>query len=452
MIVLVVLLFAVLLTWLVPAGEFERRREGSRTVVVAGTYHAVEANPLPWHTILTAPVKGFTDKDAALIIAFVLLIGGAFAVINATGAIAALLFWLARATGNDPGKRRLVIPVLMTAFSIAGNTIGMSEEVLVFIMITLPLAKRMGWDAIVGVAIPFVGAGVGFAGAAFNPFTIGIAQGIAELPIFSGWQFRLMLWTALTALAIVFVMRYAARIEKDPATGFRAPGEGDAGSVGSVVEEPLNGRRFAVLIFLGIATLGLIIGVTKFDWYITEIAALFLALAAVAALIGGVGPNDSARAFASGAREMVTAVLVIALSRSVLLVMQEGKVVDTVLHAMSQSVGDLPAVLSIQAMLFVQFCLNFFVPSGSGQAALTMPLMAPLADLLHMPRQAAVMAFQLGDGLCNFIIPTSGVTMGVLSIAKIPFGVWLRWIAKLMGLLVATGMVFLALGATVINW
>jgi uncharacterized ion transporter superfamily protein YfcC len=133
-------------------------------------------------------------------------------------------------------------------------------------------------------------------------------------------------------------------------------------------------------------------------------------------------------------------------------VMQEGKVIDTVLHGMSQSVGNLPAVLSVQVMLFVQFCLNFFVPSGSGQAALTMPLMAPLADLLHMPRQAAVMAFQLGDGLCNFIIPTSGVTMGVLSIARIPFGMWVQWVGKLMLLLLGTGMVFLALGATVINW
>jgi uncharacterized ion transporter superfamily protein YfcC len=446
-----VLIIAVILTWLVPAGEFERRKQGSRTVVVPGTYQAVEAAPVPWHGVFTAPVKGFTDKDAAMIIAFVLLIGGAFAIVNATGAIAALLYWLAHATGDDPRKRRLVIPLLMIAFSIAGNTFGMSEEVLVFIMITIPLARRMGWDAIVGVAIPFVGAGVGFAGAAFNPFTVGIAQGLAELPVFSGWPLRLTMWVVLTAIAILYVMRYAARIEKDPSLSPLAR-TGAEPLLASVDEERLTARRLVVLGLLALTIAVLVIGVTRWDWYIEEIAGLFLALGLGSAVFGGVGPNAAARAFAAGARDMVTAAIVIAISRSVLLVMQEGKVIDTVLHGMSQSVGNLPAVLSVQVMLFVQFCLNFFVPSGSGQAALTMPLMAPLADLLHIPRQAAVLAFQLGDGLCNFIIPTSGVTMGVLSIARIPFGTWVQWVGKLMLLLLGTGMVFLALGATVINW
>ena len=451
LIIIAVLFVAVVLTWIIPAGEFERQKVGSRTVVVPGTYQAVEANPVPWHGFLTAPVKGFTDKDAGLIIAFVLLIGGAFAIINATGAISAFLFWLAHAAGDDPARRRWVIPILMVAFSVAGQTFGMSEEVLVFIMITIPLARRMGWDAIVGVAIPFIGAGVGFAGAAFNPFTVGIAQGLAELPVFSGWQFRLVLWAFLTAIAIIYVMRYAARIERDPSRSL-LHGTHSTAAPTTVTQEPLTARRMGVLGLLGLGIVALVIGVTKWDWYITEIAALFLAIGIGAAVVGGVGPNDAAKAFTGGAKDMVTAALIIALSRSVLLTMQEGKVIDTVLHGMSQIVRDLPPMLSAQAMLLVQFCLNFFVPSGSGQAALTMPIMAPLADLLHMPRQAAVLAFQLGDGLCNFIIPTSGVTMGVLSIARIPFGTWLRWIAWLMVWLVATGAVFLALGASVVTW
>lgn len=452
LIVSAVLLLAVILTWIVPAGEFERTKVGSRTVVVPGTYQPVEAAPVPWHGIFTAPVKGFVDRDAAMIIAFVLLIGGAFALVNATGAISAMLLWLAHATADDPRRRRWVIPLLMTAFSIAGNTFGMSEEVLVFILITIPLAKRMGWDALVGVAIPFVGAGVGFAGAAFNPFTIGIAQGLAELPIFSGWQFRLVLWATLTAVAILYVTRYAARLERDPAASplSRRAAETEVAPAGE--EERMNARRAGVLLLLAATIVALVVGVTKWDWYIEEIAGLFLALGVAAAFVGGIGPNAAARAFSSGARDMVTAAVIIALSRSVLITMQEGKIVDTVLHAMSQAAGDLPAVVSVQVMLAVQFVLNFFVPSGSGQAALTMPIMAPLADLLHMPRQAAVMAFQLGDGLCNFVIPTSGVTMGVLGIARIPFAIWVRWIGKLLALLLVTGMVFLALGATVIEW
>lgn len=452
LIVFFVLLLAVALTWLVPAGEFQRTKIGSRTVVVPGTYQTVDANPVPWHGFFTAPVKGFTDHDAAMIIAFVLLVGGAFAVINATGSISAAINWLVHRAGDDPARRRLVIPVLMLAFSIGGNTIGMSEEVLLFVMITLPLAKRLGWDPIVGVAIPFIGAGVGFSGAAFNPFTVGIAQGLSELPIFSGWPFRMALWAVLTLIAIIFVMRYAARIEKDPASSLLPFSRDTATSKPTALIETLTASRIGVLLLLAVGMLLLIVGVTRWDWYIAELAGLFLAIGLGAALLGRVGPNDAAAAFTAGARDMVAAALIIGLSRSVLLVMQEGRIIDTVLHSMSQAASGLPPVLSVQVMLGVQFCLNFFVPSGSGQAALTMPIMAPLADLLHMPRQAAVLAFQLGDGLCNFIIPTSGITMGLLTIAGIPFGTWLRWIAWLMVWLVAAGMVFLALGATVVRW
>lgn len=451
LIISLVLLIAVALTWLIPAGEFQRRQVGSRTVVVPGTYQTVAAEPVPWHGFLTAPVKGFADRDAAMIVAFVLLIGGSFALINATGAISALLYWLVRVSGDHPERRRWVIPLLMVAFSIAGNTFGMSEEVLVFILITLPLARRMGWDPIVGAAIPFIGAGVGFAGAAFNPFTIGIAQGLAELPIFSGWEFRLLLWAALTAIATVYVMRYAARLERDPASSPLGSG-GRALETGAVNEEEMNPRRGAVLVLFAAGIVLLVVGVTRWDWYIAEISGLFLALGIVAAAIGRLGFNPAAQAFGQGAKDMVGTVLIIALSRSVLIVLQEGRVIDTVLYALSSSIRDLPAMLNAQAMFAVQFALNVLVPSGSGQAALTMPVMAPLADLLHLPRQAAVLAFQLGDGLCNFVIPTSAITMGVLGIARIPYLVWLRWVAKLMFLLVGTGMIFLALGASVVRW
>lgn len=454
LLVLAVLVVGIVLTWVVPAGEFQREQRGNRTVVLPGTYQAVEANPVPWHGVLTAPVKGLTDKDAALVIAFVFLIGGAFAVVNATGAITAGIHHLVHLAGDDPGRRRLVIPVLMIAFSLAGNTFGMSEEVLVFVLITLPLARRLGWDPIVGAAIPFIGAGVGFAGAAFNPFTIGIAQGLSELPLFSGWPFRMVLWTALTFIAIVYVMRYAARVEADPSRSLLAgsPREPETPAAAATPTETLTWRRGAVLLSLVGGLVLLIVGVARWDWYITEIAALFLGLGAVAAVVGGLNPNESARAFAAGARDMVSVALIIGLSKSVLLVMQEGRIVDTLLHAATGAIDHLPAAVSVQAMLAVQFGINFFVPSGSGQAALTMPVMTPLADLLQIPRQAAVLAFQLGDGLGNFVIPTSGITMGVLGIARIPFGTWLRWVGWLMVWLVGTGAVFLALGASVVRW
>jgi uncharacterized ion transporter superfamily protein YfcC len=446
LIILAVLLLAVGLTWIVPAGEFERREEGSRTVVVPGTYHPVEASPVPWHGFFTAPLKGFTDHHAALIMGFVLLVGGVFSVLNATGAIPALLLWVVRVVGDNPARKRLVIPALMTAFSVGGNTFGMAEEVLVFLMITIPLAKRLGWDAIVGVAIPFVGAGVGFAGAAFNPFTVGIAQGLSGLPVFSGWGFRMVMWAVLTLIAILYVMRYAARIERtlsvpDPAS-----------AIVNLEEHPLTARRLGVLALFLAGLVVLVIGVTRWDWYIEEIAALFLGIGFAAAVFGGLGPNAAARAFAGGTREMVGAAILIGLSKSILLVMEQGRIVDTVLHTLSQAADGLPTVVSVQVMLAAQFGLNFLVPSGSGQAALTMPIMAPLADLLHIPRQAAVVAYQLGDGLCNFVTPTSGILMGILGIAGISFGAWLRWIARLMALLLAAAVIFLIAGVTVMEW
>lgn len=452
LIISAVLLLAVVLTWVVPAGEFAREVVQERTVVVPGTFAPVPASPVPWYGFFTAPIKGFTDHSAAMIIAFVLLIGGAFAVLNATGAIDALLFRVLRMARDSRAYKRMVIPVLMTAFSVGGMTFGMAEEVLVFLMITIPLARSMGWDPIVGAAIPFVGAGVGFAGAAFNPFTVGIAQGLSELAIFSGWEFRLVVWAVLTAIAIAFVMRYAARIERDPKKSL-LHGHADTGTTSDMLQEaPLTRRRIAVLLLFTASIVLLIVGVNRWGWYIEEIAGLFIAMGIGAAVLGGVGGNAAAKAFVGGAKDMVAAAILIGLSKSVLIVMQEGKIVDTVLFHLSNAVSGLPAVASAQVMLAVQFSINFFVPSGSGQAALTMPVMTPLADLLQIPRQSAVLAYQLGDGLCNFIIPTSGVTMGVLGIAGIPFSIWLRWIARMLATLVMAGMVFLGLSVAMEVW
>jgi len=446
LILFAVLALAVALTWLVPAGEFRREQANGRQVVVAGSYQEVAAAPAPWHRLFTAPVAGFADRDTARIIAFILLIGGAFGVVEATGAVAAGIGALARGADRHPTRRRWLVAALMLAFSVGGNTFGMSEEVLVFVLLTLGLARRMGWDPLTGVAIPFLGAGVGFAGAAFNPFTVGIAQGLSGLPLFSGWAFRMTMWAALTAITILYVLRHIARLEAARTAGTWSAPDGGA-------EPPaLDGGRRAVLAWFGLGIGTLVLGVARWDWYIDELAGLFLGLALGAALLGRIRPNQAATAFGEGARAMVMPALFVALSKAVLVVLQEGRVIDTLLQHASAGLGGLPPAVSAQGMFAVQFGINFLVPSGSGQAALTMPIMAPLADLLGIPRQAAVIAFQLGDGLCNFVIPTSGVTMGILAIAGIPFGAWLRWVAGLMLWLVGVGAVFLLLATTVVRW
>ncbi|GAB4408563.1 MAG: YfcC family protein [Bacteroidia bacterium] len=416
-------LFA-MLTWLLPAGAFDRQETDGRMTVVPGSYHRVEARPQGPGAVLMAPAKGFVA--AGQIIAFVLMVGGAFAILARTGAIEAGLRYVVQVSAGRPGLRRGVIPLLMLAFSLGGATFGLSEEVLVFVWITIPLAHAMGYDTITGVAIAFVGAGVGFAGAFLNPFTVGVAQGIAELPPFSGAGYRLVVWAAMTLLATGYVMRHARRVAQ---TGpDRAGPETVHPSDPSVA---WDGRRKLILVFLLLTLVGLVAGVSWADWYIDEISALFLVMGVGAAFIGRLTVAETLAAFKSGMQEMIAPVLVIALAKGLLIIATDGQIIDTVLQGVASSLGDLPPALSVQIMFLLQSGLNFFVPSGSGQAALTMPIMAPLSDLLGLSRQVAVLAFQFGDGLSNMIIPTSGVTMGVIAIARIPYDVWFRWMLPL---------------------
>ena len=451
-IVAAILLLFVGLTWVIPAGEYERVEKAGKMAVVPGTYEQVEAQPQSIWSFFTAPIKGFVA--AADVIAFVLLIGGAFYILQATGAIDAGLQRLITYAYEHPRVKPFIIPMLMTFFSVAGATFGMSEEVLVFILITLPLSYSLGYDAIVGVAIPFVGAGLGFAGAILNPFTVGIAQGIAELPPFSGWQYRLIVWLVFTAVGTAFVMWYAHRIEKKPERSLMH-GRGGKGSDEDLKEAedlPFGWQRKLVLgIF--VLTLGLLVyGVSEWGWYIEEISGLFVAMGIAAAIVYRLPLDETVQALVKGAQEMMPAALIIGLSRGILVVAEEGRIIDTILHSVTGAVGDLPNYISVQFMLVLQTFVNFFIPSGSGQAAVTMPLMTPLSDLLGISRQTAVLAYQFGDGITNLIIPTSGITMGILAIAKIPYEVWLKWIWKLILVLYLLSMFFLALPTTVVSW
>ncbi len=441
-IVTVILLAVAGLTWVVPAGNYDRTMKsiGEREVevVVPGTYREVAASPQSFGAVVTAPLRGIVS--ASEIIAFVLLVGGAFALLMRTGAIdAGLLRILQNAEKNS--KRKLwVIPLLMFIFALAGYSFGMSEETLVFVLITLPLARSMGYDNFVGVAIPFIGAGMGFAGAAFNPFTVGIAQGIADLPIFGGAGYRTLICIVFTGLSAGFVMRYARKIERQPELCFLPEGEDE-----EIRTIELTWRRRVALVIFAVALILVVFGALEWDWYIAEISGLFLVMGVAAAVVCRLRIQTAMKAFYSGARDMLPAALIIGLSKAVLLIAQEGNIIDTILFALSGVAEGLPDVIAVQLMFAVQGAINFFIPSGSGQAAITIPIMAPLADLMGISRDTAVLAFQFGDGLFNLIIPTSGVTMGILSIARIPFGKWLKFIWPLMVVLVLVAMVFLAL-------
>ena len=417
------------LTFIIPSGEFETTEKAGRQILVPDSYHKVEDRSVSFLDFMQSPLKGFVS--AADIIAFIFLAGGAFSILNKTGAINAglnsLLLWGA---GNQK-KNLLIIPVIMTAFSLAGATFGMSEETLVFIMITIPLAKTMGYDNFVGVSMAFVAAGAGFAGAFLNPFTIGIAQAVADLPPFSGMFYRVVVWVIFTIITIVYVMRYASKNKAQIETGKVE------------IEDKLSGRQKLILIALFLTLAIIIYGVNVWGWYISEIAAVFFLLGIVALLIGKMKLSEGVAAFGEGAQSMITAALVIAFSKGILILATEGRIIDTMLFGLSRGLDQVPTFVSVQLMFVVQSVINIFIPSGSGQAALSMPIMAPLSDILGVTRQTAVLSFQFGDGISNLIIPTSGVTMGVLSIANIPYDKWVGFIWKLIVILSVTAMLLL---------
>ncbi|GAB4074121.1 YfcC family protein [Barrientosiimonas marina] len=439
-----IIIFSIL-THFIPAGEFDRvDTDDGQTEIVEGTYHQVEDNPIGFFDIFQMVHKGMVEGSG--IIAFILIIGGAFGVLNATKSIDTSLI---RISEKMKGKEILIIPIVMTLFSLGGATFGMSEETIPFVLIFIPLALRIGYDSIVGVAMVLVGVYAGYAGAFLNPFTVGVAQGIAELPLFSGLGFRILAWVLFTGISIAFVMLYARKIKKDPASSSmhqidQSYEVADSGDVTLL-------RRQVIIIGLFLLTIvGLAVGVMLFDWYIKEIAGLFLLMGIVAGIIYGMRLNQIAEKFVEGCKDIVLAAVSVGFAYGILAVLQESSTIDTVLNTISTWLSQVPTSFSAVGMYGVQAVMNFLVPSGSGQAALTMPIMTPLSDLAGVSRQAAVFAFQLGDAISNVFLPTSGIVMGSLAIARISWIKWIRWILPLLAIQYVLGAALLIVAHTVI--
>ena len=441
------LVLAYLATLFIPSGQFQRRQvslEGAeRTITVPGSYRLQPKSMLSPTILLEAPIQGFVD--GALIIVFLFVIGGSFGVIAATQAIDRAIRRLTGFFSSRPAAQKFLIPILMTIFSLGGAIFGMSEEIIPFVLIFIPLAISLGYDSIVGVAIPFLGAAAGFGAAFFNPFTIGVAQGLSGLPIYSGLGYRLLAWVVTTTVMIGYVMLYARRVKANPAHSLVHDLDVQRGldlEKDGAGESGLGWRHQAVLVVFLAGIAVLVAGVLIFHWYIKPIAAVFLAMGLIAGLLGGLRSGDIAASFVGGARDMMNVALIIACGRALLIIAQEGLILDTVLHYASQGIALLPRWLVAQSMLVIQSVINFFIHSGTAQAALTMPVMAPLSDLVGVTRQTSVFAFQLCE-LVNPILPTSAVTMGVLGMAKIPWERWARWFLPLMLGLLVLGFVLL---------
>lgn len=452
-----VILFAMiiimaLLTYVIPAGQYQKMEitteSGTRMVVDPNSYANVDSKPAMPFDVLKAFPKGLAAAQG--IVFFIFIVGGSFNILNQTGAIEAGISKIALSL---KGKEVLMIPIIVFVFSLGGATIGMAEEAIVFVPIGIALARALGYDAVTGMAIVSLGAAAGFTSGFMNPFTVGVAQGIAEVPMFSGIGLRLVIWVCTLILVIGYIYRYANKVKKDPKNSIvyelELQEKGMAIDLSNV--RKLTNRDIIVLLIFAAGMGILIFGVFKYGWYITEIAAIFLAIGIFSGLASGTSLDDIAKHFINGAKDMATGALVVGLARGILVVMEGSMIIDTIVYGLASGISVLPKTVSAVGMLIVQSFLNLIIPSGSGLAATTMPIMSPLADVIGITRQTAVLGYQFGDGITNSIVPTSGVLLANLSIAKIKYEEWFKFVGPLMLLWTLLGCVFMVI-AVFINY
>lgn len=516
-IVFSIIVIAAVFTWVIPPGKYvEEARVKDGEVKTEMVFYLEEDLPdeykldsqvQTWQ-ILSALFKGFVKQSNIII--FILMIGGAFWIMNQSKAIDVGIFAFLKHTrklGNNRFMRFLgidnvIIVLVMLLFSLFGAIFGMSEETIAFVIILIPLAISMGYDSITGVCMVYIAAHLGFAGAMLNPFTIGIAQGLADIPLFSGIEYRFFAWIIINIVGIAFVLNYVNKIRKNPKSSimyqedeyWRNREASDANNITyytpriawfvfafvSIVLavfsifHPVStltigatsftltilpvvtvifiiagiltlkkSVHFFILLLLCYTILFLIVGVMGYGWYVMEIATLFLGMGIASGLAVNKSANDIANSFLDGVKDIMSAAIIVGLAGGIIVVLEDGGVIDTILYGLSQSLGQFGNVASVGTMYVIQTIVNIVIPSGSAKAAITMPIMAPFSDLIGISRQATVMAFQFGDGFTNMITPTSGVLIAVLGVARIPYHKWVKWVWPLILIMILLGFLLL---------
>lgn len=436
-------------TYIIPAGVYDRVTDPvtNRSIVDPLSYHLVEATPVGFFQMFINLYKGLID--AGDIIFFIMISYGTFYLILESGALHAAIGSLLR---NTKGKDAFVLPLFTYLFATASTFFGMYEEAFGFIPIFVGLAIAMGYDAIVGMSVVALGCGLGFAAAFMNPFTVGLAQKLSELPLFSGLGFRVVAWFVFVTMGVMWMMRYANKVRKDPSKSLMAGIDMGAMALDhdELVNTKFTGRNRAVLLVLFIGMSILIWGVLKKGWYFDELCGILLITGIAAGVVNGYGPSRIAVIFIDAWKDIVFGACVVGISRGVLIVMRQGQIIDSVIHGLAQPLSSMPKWVAAEGMLFVQTLINFLIPSGSGQAATTIPIMAPLSDILGIPRQVAVLAYQFGDGFSNILWPTTLLPV-MCGIAKVPIERWWKYFVPFFFLLFAVQMVFIFV-AVMINY
>ena len=430
-IIFAMILLSALLTWFVPGGEYVKGEEGTLS------YRDVESVP-QFFGVFTALYHGFVKQSGIII--FILIVGGSFWLLNSTGAISVGIGRFIRSVGR---YHKVVLVAITLLFSLAGAIFGMSEETIPFVGIVVPLVVSMGYDAFLGMLIVYVAANVGFSSAFLNPFTVGIAQEMAELPLFSGMEYRLFCWAILTLLLILFVLFYAKSVYKAPQAAaeqqqFAAP-------------QPMSAAQKIILLILFATIVLLVVGVTLWGWYMAEISGLFLAMGIVSGIVAGYDSGRISSEMIAGAKDILSSALVVGLASGIIVILQEGRIIDSILNSLQAALNNAGGEWSLSAMYGIQALINTIIPSATAKAAITIPIMAPFSDMVGVSRQAMVLAFQFGDGFTNMITPTSGVLIASLSMARITYSEWVRKIWRPVLALIVIGLLLL-LGTLLITF
>jgi uncharacterized ion transporter superfamily protein YfcC len=468
------IVLAAIATWVIPAGVYNLNEAGEP---VPGTYHEVPQKPARILVdSLTAPINGLYGIEDATgninyynsgslfgaidIALFILVIGGFLGVTMKTGAIEAGIGNLVQ---KMKGKERWMIPVLMCVFALGGTTYGMAEESLAFYALVITVLIAAGYDALTAAAVVLLGCGIGVLGSTVNPFATGIASGIAGVPISEGLIGRLVILICGLLIGIVFVLRYADRVKRDPSKSLvyamKDENEARFRADSATAAVAMTGRQKLIMALFALAFVVMIYGVIPWEdlgislptwwWWFPEMTASFLLFAIIIGLVGGLGEGTLTTSFVDGARDLLGVALIIGIARGITVIMNNGQITDTVMHWIEKALGDKGAVTFLIVMFLLFLPLSFLIPSTSGLATLSMPIVAPLAGFLGISAALVVTAYQSASGVMNLVVPTSAVVMGGLAIARVPYGTYLRWVWPLLAMLSALCVVVLAVGAAV---
>ncbi|ASN04447.1 YfcC family protein [Virgibacillus necropolis] len=444
-ILFIVLLMAVIATYIVPAGSFERETIDGVERVIPGTYSGVEGDTIGFMDIFLALQEGMVQSGGLIFL--VLFAGGAFEVIERSGAIKGGIL---RAVNKTRGKEFWLIAIVSILFALGGAVGAVANSVIPFVAIGIIIARALKLDAIVAVAITFGATFAGFNVGFLNPYTVGIAQSIADVPLFSGMLFRVIVFIVIVGVTIAYTWRYAKKILDDPSKSMVGILDESQGSEDEL-KAPFTTRHKLILSFVGLALLFFVFATIQFKWTINHMAAFFIIIGLVSGAMAGMNYNKTALTFLDGCAKLVYGALIIGVARAILIVMEDAQILDTVVNALSIPLEELTPVFAALGMFVANALLNFLVPSGSGQAMISMPILTPLADMVGITRQVAVQAYQFGDGFTNSIFPTSGPLMASLAVAGVAWIKWAKWMLPLFLIWVLIAIIMLTIGV-LINW